>query len=97
MAAGGSSTEGTLTLNTILHMLSIKLSSTNYLLWKNQITPLLKYQNLLGHVDGSSICPSESTTIDNKPAPNPLHTVWIEANQRALLILQASLTEESMA
>jgi len=31
----------TLLLNTMVHMLTIKLTSFNYLLWRNQVIPLL--------------------------------------------------------
>ncbi|KAJ9552360.1 hypothetical protein OSB04_016405 [Centaurea solstitialis] len=97
MAAGDSSKDTTLPLATILHMLTIKLSSTNYLLWKNQILPLFSYQKLIGHVDGSLAAPSTTITIDGKTSPNPEYATWQEENQRALLILQSSLTEEAMA
>ena len=43
-----------LTFNTMVHMITIKLSSTNYLLWKSQFLPLLRSQGLLGYVDGSA-------------------------------------------
>lgn len=95
--ASSSTNDGNLSLNTILHMLTIKLSSTNYLLWKNQILPLLKYQNLFAHVNGESIRPSETITVEDKSSPNPLLPIWEEANHRALLIIQASLTEEAMS
>lgn len=96
MANGNTSNDGTHSLNTILHMLTVKFSSSNYLLWKNQIIPLLKYQDLFAHVIGASTRPSETILIEDKPSPNPLVTVWDEADQRELLILQTSLTEEAM-
>ena len=43
-----------LSFNTMIHMVTIKLSSSsNYLLWKSQLLPLLESQELLGHVDGT--------------------------------------------
>lgn len=84
-------------LSTTLHLLTIKLSSTNYLLWKNQIQPLLSYQNLLGHIDGSSLAPPTTITVEGKSSPNPAYIAWHEADQWALLILQSSLLEEVMA
>lgn len=84
-------------LSTILHLLTIKLSSNNYHLWKNQIQPLLSYQNLLGHIDGSSFAPSTTITVEGKSSPNPTYLAWHEADQWALLILQSSLSEEAMA
>ena len=35
------SSSPSLLLNTMVHMLTIKLISSNYLLWKNQFVPLL--------------------------------------------------------
>ena len=42
-----------LPFNTLIHMVTIKLSSSNYLLWKSQLLPLLESQELIGHVDGT--------------------------------------------
>ncbi|KAL8494213.1 hypothetical protein ACS0TY_025133 [Phlomoides rotata] len=49
-----------LSFATLLHMVTIKLSSTNYLLWKTQLVSILDCQNFTSFVDGS------------KPAPSPL-------------------------
>ena len=94
--AGDSSldtTDSPLPLATILHMLTIKLSSTNYLLWRNQVLPLLAYQKLTGYIDGS--IPAPSKTIVTGPstapttAPNPAYTAWVAADQRALIVIQS--------
>ena len=42
-----------LPFNIMIHMVTIKLSSSSYLLSKNQLLPLLESQELLGHVDGT--------------------------------------------
>lgn len=87
-----------LPLSTLVHMITIKLSSSNYLLWKNQITPLLACQNLLGFVDGSK--PSPPLTIMNSAGvsvSNPVYLQWYSQDQRLLSLLLSSLTEESMA
>ena len=42
-----------LSFNTMIHMVTIKLSSSNYLLWKSQLLLLLESQELLSHVDGT--------------------------------------------
>ena len=46
-----------LPFNTMIHMVIIKLSSSNYLLWKSQLLPLFESQGLLGHVDGTLVPP----------------------------------------
>ena len=54
-----------LPFNTLIHMITIKLSSTNYLLWKSQLLPLLESQNLLGYVDGTIIPPPQFNLADS--------------------------------
>lgn len=78
-------------------MLTIKLPSSNCLLYLNQITSLLLHQKWMSHVDGSSFAPPSKTLIDGKKAPNPTHNAWVELDQKALLILQSSLSEESIS
>lgn len=44
-----------------------------------------------------SLSPSTTITVEGKSSPNPAYLAWHEADQRALLILQSSLSEEAMA
>lgn len=41
------------TLTTLHHLLIIKLTRDNYLLWKAQVVPYLKGLQLYGYMDGS--------------------------------------------
>lgn len=93
--SSSSSTDGPFSMNTLLHMMSIKFSSGNYLLWRNQMLHVFTYQNLLGHIDGTS--PSLSPTIieENKIRPNPVGATWKETDYRAIIPLHSSLTEEA--
>ena len=86
-----------LSLSTILHMLTIKLSSSNFLLWKNQIIPLLKFQKLLGHIDGTAVQPPSTIEVDAKAVPNPALSTWQETDQQALILLHSSLSEEAVS
>ena len=86
-----------LSMTTLLHMLIIKLTSTNYLMWKNQVYPLLSHQKLLPHVDGTSPSLSQTITVDGKESPNLAYISWLEKDQIVMLLLQSSLTEEAMA
>lgn len=67
MANGSTSNDGTLalslSLNTILYILTIKLSSWNYILWKNQIIPFSIIKTF-SHINGDSICPSETILVE---------------------------------
>ncbi|RVX00413.1 hypothetical protein CK203_024492 [Vitis vinifera] len=85
-----------LPFNTMIHMVTIKLSSSNYLLWKSQLLPLLESQELLGHVDGTLAPPPRFAPVDSR-APNIKHLAWKNTDQRLLSLLLSSLTEEAMA
>ena len=85
-----------LPFNTMIHMVTIKLSSSNYLLWKSQLLPLLESQSLLGHVDGT-LMPPPPFDPPTSQTPNPKHLAWKAIDQRLLSLLLSSLTEEAMA
>ena len=85
-----------LPFNTMIHMVTIKLSSSNYLLWKSQLLPLLESQGLLGHVD-SSLEPPPPFDLPTSQTPNTKHLAWKATDQRLLSLLLSSLTEEPMA
>ena len=95
--AGEGDSDSPLPLSTILHMLTIKLSADNYLLWHKQMVPLLSYQQLTGYVDGSIPKPSSTITTDKVISANPAYTKWVAADQRALILIQSSLSQEAMA
>lgn len=87
-----------LPLSTMVHMVNIKLTSTNYLLWHAQIHPLLASQQFLPLVDGSSLAPPATVTSTNgQPAPNPEFITWTSRDQILKLFLVSTLTEESMS
>ncbi|PWA67941.1 zinc finger, CCHC-type, Gag-polypeptide of LTR copia-type [Artemisia annua] len=90
MSGESSNTNAPLPFSTVLHMKTIKLSSSNYLLWNKQMLPLLAYQQLTGYVDGSIPKPSATITNGDNTSPNPAYASWIAADQ-------PSLSEEAMA
>ncbi|RVW91359.1 Retrovirus-related Pol polyprotein from transposon RE1 [Vitis vinifera] len=93
-----SSSPPTLPLNTMVHMLTIKLTYSNYLLWRNQFVPLLANQELFGYLDGSITTPSPMITAsDGTTKSNPAYTSWLHTNQTLLSLLYSSLIEESMS
>ncbi|CAB4278991.1 unnamed protein product [Prunus armeniaca] len=53
-----SSSVPTISIPNISHLVSVKLSDTNYLVWESQVQPFLLGQNLWRFVDGSHPCPS---------------------------------------
>jgi len=97
MASSSSDSSPTfLPFNTMIHMVTIKLSSSNYLLWKSHLFPLLDSQGLLGHVDGTLV-PPPPFDLPTSQTPNNSHLVWKATDQRLLNLLLSSLTEEAMA
>ena len=64
--------DSSFSFNIMIHMVTIKLSSTNYLFWRNQLFPFLQCQNLLSHVDGSVAAPPITIVSDSSSSqPNP--------------------------
>ncbi|KAK2993325.1 hypothetical protein RJ640_005361 [Escallonia rubra] len=84
-------------LVTSTHTFSIKLTSKNYLAWKTQFLPILNYQNLHEHIDGTSSLPPKtivSPTVENLSIPNPEYKAWFQNDQLLLSWLFSSLNEE---
>lgn len=97
MASSTSSSNEALAFATLIHMLTIKLNSTNYLLWHNQVTSLLTCQDLLGYIDGTISQPSSLLVSDGKSFPNPAFESWNKTDQKLKSLLLSSLSEETMA
>ena len=76
-----------------------RLTRTNYVLWRTQITPHLRGAGVFGYVDGSTAEPAEFVVgkdKDGKEAtiPNPLHAVWFREDQQVLGYLLNNLSKE---
>lgn len=82
-----SSSDTLLPMNIVMHMITIRLSSSNYLLWENQLLPLLTYQNLMGQVDGSSLLPAATINKDGKTESNPALATWHAVDQRVVILI----------
>ncbi|KAI5342470.1 hypothetical protein L3X38_010345 [Prunus dulcis] len=85
-ASSSSSMLPTLSIPNISHLVSIKLSDTNYLVWESQVKLFLLEQNLWRFIDGSYPCPPQTITplsltekssnLPPKPIPNPNFTSY---------------------
>ncbi len=88
-------------LSPIHHLITIKLTRDNYLLWKAQIVPYLKGNHLFGFIDGTRTPPPEflppSTTEPNLSLPNPDFLFWQTQDQLILSALISSLSENILA
>lgn len=92
-----STVDPTLNLSPLIHLVTIKLNSSNYLQWNTQIYPLLCSHDLFQFLDGRKSAPSLTTTDSaGNNIPNSSFTEWKAQDQRLRTFLQATLTEESM-
>ena len=85
------------------HRIIIRLSNNNFLLWKAQLTPFLRGQNLFGYVDGSIPPPprfyhtTSTNSSEQQMLPNPTSDLWLQQDQMILSTLLLSLSEKVMA
>lgn len=84
----------------ITQCVTLKLSSTNYLLWKIQFESFLSSQSLLGFVDGTTPCPLPTVSVQQGEAvveqANPEFVTWIRRDQLVIAWLFGSLTEDAL-
>ena len=74
----------------MVHMVTVKLSSTNFLLWRSQVVPLLQCQKYYGYIDGSTLMPSATTD-------STAYNLWKQNDQLVMSLLLSSLTEEALS
>ena len=88
-------------LTTIHHLITIKLTCDNYLLWKTQIVPYLKGQHLYGYLNGTTLALPRIITIaadDTIQAiQNPKFQHWHLQDQMILSAIISSLSEKILA
>uniref|UniRef100_A0A2N9G6M9 Uncharacterized protein n=1 Tax=Fagus sylvatica TaxID=28930 RepID=A0A2N9G6M9_FAGSY len=85
-------------LTHIHHLITLKLTRENYLLWKAQIIPYLKGQHLYGFLDGSRPAPTQATASAATPAlPESDLQAWHTQDQMILSALISSLSETVLA
>jgi hypothetical protein len=88
-------------LSPVHHLITIKLTRDNYLLWKAQIVPYLKGQNLFGFIDGTQNPLPQflplTTTEPSQPGLNPDFHLWQSQDQLILSAIISSLSENILA
>ncbi|KAF6154729.1 hypothetical protein GIB67_035694 [Kingdonia uniflora] len=75
-------------------MVSVKLTFTNYLLWKSQFLPMLRSQKLISFDDGNRPQPPKMVVLDEKEQPNPEYLTWEYYDQLVLCMNNSTLSEE---
>lgn len=59
--------------------------------------PLLTYQKLMAQIDGSFKAPSPTIIQKGKEVVNLSYTIWCNNDQKALIILKSSHSEEALS
>lgn len=92
---------GILPTPSFIHLINVKLTRENYLLWKAQFMPYFQSHQLLIYVDGSAVCPVKTVTQTTESGatqvPNPAYKVWLQQDQLVLSALLSSLSEEVLS
>ena len=82
-------------LTIIHHLITIKLTRDNYLLWKAQIVPYLKGQHLYGYLSKTTPTPPQIITVAANDATqalqNPKFQHWHLQDQMILNAIISSL------
>lgn len=65
----------------------IKLTTTNYLVWRTQVESVLIGLDVFGYVDGSKLAPAKYSD-DGQTTLNPAYTIWFRQDR---IILSALL------
>ena len=76
-----------------------KLTRTNYVLWRTQVTPHLCGAGVFSYVDGTTPEPARLHVTKDKDGkesaePNPLHPIWVWEDQQVLGYLLSTLSKE---
>lgn len=69
-----------------------KLTATNYLMWSLQIRVSLDGYSLVGHLNGSTLVPDQTLTINKEVSVNPAYTIWKHQYQLIYSALMAALS-----
>uniref|UniRef100_A0A2N9J3N2 Retrotransposon Copia-like N-terminal domain-containing protein n=1 Tax=Fagus sylvatica TaxID=28930 RepID=A0A2N9J3N2_FAGSY len=87
-----------LLLNNMSNLMSIKLDSMNYMLWKLQISAILDAYSMIEHLDGSTQQPRQFIiTEDGDQTLNPAFLIWRKKDKALLTLLLSTLSSPVLA
>lgn len=82
----------------VVSCVTLKLTDSNYLLWKTQFESLLSSQMLLGFINGAVTAPPTTRVVTQDVVaveePNPLYESWFCTDQLVRSWLFGTLSEE---
>jgi hypothetical protein len=92
------STSSTFAAIPIHHAVTIRLTKSNFILWRAQLLPYLQSMKLMGYIDGSLKAPEKKVLSSTDAAatliPNPAYERWYDQDQQVLSGLLSSMSEE---
>jgi hypothetical protein len=87
-----------LLLNNMSNLMSIKLDSMNYMLWKLQISAILDAYSMIEHLDGSTQQPRQFLiTEDGDQTLNLAFLIWRKKDKALLTLLLSTLSSPVLA
>jgi transposase InsO family protein len=87
-----------LLLNNMSNLMSIKLDSMNYMLWKLQISAILDAYSMSEHLDGSTQQPRQFViNEDGVQVLNPAFLIWRKKDKALLTLLLSTLSSPVLA
>nr|CAD1822622.1 unnamed protein product [Ananas comosus var. bracteatus] len=80
----------------VANFVSLKLTTTNYLLWETQVLSLIESQDLLGFITGESKPPhhEEPSSDESSQIQNPDFTAWTCTDRLVKAWITGTLSEE---
>ena len=82
-----------LLLNNMSNLLSAKLDSTNYMVWKLQISAILDAYSMINHIDGSIPQPREFLIFEaGVQTVNPAFLTWKKRDKAFVTLLYSTLS-----
>jgi hypothetical protein len=92
----GTTTPSIVALSNTHQVVSLKLTTTNYLYWRMQMKPYLLGQGVFHFVDGSVPCPSSHVSNGSDGSSSAINPSFLRWKQQDQLILSALLSPLSM-
>jgi hypothetical protein len=87
-----------LLLNNISNLMSTKLDSTNYMIWKLQISAILDAYSVIDHLDGSTPQPRQVLVSETGIQQiNPAFLIWQKRDKALLSLLYSTLSSPVLA
>jgi hypothetical protein len=82
----------------VANFVSLKLTSTNFLLWETQVLSLIESQDLIGFITGSTSAPKAeiSNPTNDGTMPNPDLAAWTRTDRLVKEWITATISEEAL-